>query len=288
MADETADTASPRDLWLAIEPIHAVIYFAPDIHAALAEAGPKGFWMSYFGARAAPMGAVTAGVVQATFFNFEPAKVARAVPEVWSLVSPERLLDVRRAACGALLAEVTSAVPVAAVAAAAELLEEAASAVDTSGRALAAANRLLPAASDPHERLWQATTTLREHRGDGHVAMLVANGLDGVEVHVLQAAAGVVPRERLQAARGWADDQWEAAAGRLVDRGWIDGAGTLTAAGLDGRAAIEAQTDALAAVPGVDLAAVVAACRPITDAVAGADVIAYPNPIGLPAPGAPR
>jgi hypothetical protein len=29
--------------------------------------------------------------------------------------------------------------------------------------------------------LWQAATSLREHRGDGHVAVLTAEGLNGFE-----------------------------------------------------------------------------------------------------------
>ena len=285
MAEPTATSATARDLWLAIEPIHAVIYFAPDIRAELADAGTKGFWMGYFGARAAPMGAVSAGVVNATFFNFEPGRVDRAVPDVWDLVAPERLVEVRRTASARHLRALTPDIALAAVTAAADAVAQVAAAVDTVGRPLAAANQALPLVADPYERLWQATTTVREHRGDGHVALLVANGLDGVEVHVLQAAAGVVPRERLQAARGWTDEQWDAAAIRLRERGWLDADGALTAAGLDGRAAIEARTDALATVPGVDIDAVIAAVAPITHAVAASDVVPYPNPIGLPAPG---
>lgn len=270
---------------MAIEPIHAVIYFASDIQAALAEAGTKGFWMGYFGARAAPMGAVTAGVVDATFFNFAPSRVARAVPDVWDLVSPEALCAARREASGRLLAAITSHLDLATVAAAADEVEAVAAAAVTVGRPLGAANQQLPIPSDPHERLWQATTTVREHRGDGHVAMLVAHGLDGVEVHVLQAAAGVVPRERLQAARGWTDDDWDAGLARLVARGWLAADGSLTPIGTVGRADIEDGTDALATVPGVDLGAVIDAVAPVTAAVAASSVIDYPNPIGLPPPG---
>jgi len=279
-ADPTPATA--RELWLAVEPIHAVIYFAPDVHAALAEAGTKGFWMGYFGARAAPMGAVSAGVVNATFFNFEPGQVARALPDVWGFVTPEELVEVRRVASAQLLRGLATNMAPMVVEAAADAVELVAAAIETVGRPLAAANQALPPVADPYERLWQATTTVREHRGDGHVALLVANGLDGVEVHVLQAAAGVVPRERLQAARAWTDEQWDAAARRLRERGWLDGAGELTPVGVDGRAAIEAQTDALASVPGVDLRAVIEALAPVTAAVAASGIITYPNPIGLP------
>ncbi len=42
--------------------------------------------------------------------------------------------------------------------------------------------------------LWHAATVLREHRGDGHVAALVAAGLDGRQALVTMAATGAVPR----------------------------------------------------------------------------------------------
>lgn len=286
MGTEASSTPArvTRQLWLAIEPIHAVVYMAPEIQAALADAGTKGFWMGYFGARAAPMGAVSAGVVDATFFNFAPSRVARAVPDVWGLVSPERLVEVRRRASAQVLAAATADLPIEVVEAAAEQVEAVAAAAVTVGRPLAAANQALAPARDPHERLWQATTTVREHRGDGHLTMLVANALDGVEVHVLQAAAGVVPRGRLQPARGWTDAEWDAGTARLVERGWLDDTGALTPTGIERRADIEAGTDALAAVGGVDLGAVVAAVTPITEAIAAAGIIPYPNPIGLPPP----
>ena len=63
---------------------------------------------------------------------------------------------------------------------------------------------------------------LREHRGDGHVIANAAAGIDGLEAHVMQAAAGAAPRDWLQRARGWSDEEWDVAAGRLTRRGWLD------------------------------------------------------------------
>ena len=59
--------------------------------------------------------------------------------------------------------------------------------------------------AEPHLALWQALTTLREHRGDGHNAALLQREVDGVGAHVLAAAAGRSSREWLQRARGWDD-----------------------------------------------------------------------------------
>ena len=63
------------------------------------------------------------------------------------------------------------------------LLRRAVAGCDAPGRVMAAANRdLWPVVAadlgpDGLAEAWQATTTLREHRGDGHVAALVVHGL---------------------------------------------------------------------------------------------------------------
>jgi hypothetical protein len=52
------DGETARALWHAIEPLHAVTYFAPECVEANRTLGLRGFWMGYFGARAAPLGEV--------------------------------------------------------------------------------------------------------------------------------------------------------------------------------------------------------------------------------------
>src|SRR5918992_2547321 len=84
-----------RALWQFGEPINAVIYYAPERRAATDELGLKGGWMSYFGCRAAPLGAVEAPVVASLFFNFAPPMVARAIPDAWHYASPAALLEAR-------------------------------------------------------------------------------------------------------------------------------------------------------------------------------------------------
>ena len=83
------EPTTPRRAWLALEAVHAVTYFAPESRAALADLGLRGFWMGYFAGRAAPLGPVGPGVVEATFFNFHPAMVRRAIPDAWTFASPE-------------------------------------------------------------------------------------------------------------------------------------------------------------------------------------------------------
>src|SRR6476469_9430123 len=59
--------------------------------------------MSYFAGRAAPMGAVGAGVVTATFYNFSPSLVAHMIPRAWTLASPEQVILARFEAARASL-----------------------------------------------------------------------------------------------------------------------------------------------------------------------------------------
>src|SRR5581483_1661260 len=53
-------------MWRTLEPIHGMIYFAPEAAAAYQDIGIDDFRMGYFSSRSAPMGAVAADVVIAT------------------------------------------------------------------------------------------------------------------------------------------------------------------------------------------------------------------------------
>jgi hypothetical protein len=95
---------------------------------------------------------------------------------------------------------------------------------------------------------------LREFRGDGHIAALVANRLDPVEALVLHAASGEVAVGFLRATRAWPDADWAGAVERLVARGWLSpgdegGVPELSPRGAAARRAIEAATDEMAAAP---------------------------------------
>jgi helix-turn-helix protein len=94
-ARSLAERPGPRALWVGLESIHAVTYFAPGCRSALRDVGLKGSWSGYFAARAAPLGAVGAGPVTAAFANFHPDMVARAVRACWEVVAPEVLWTVR-------------------------------------------------------------------------------------------------------------------------------------------------------------------------------------------------
>ncbi|MGC0327721.1 hypothetical protein RKD23_000711 [Streptomyces sp. SAI-170] len=280
------DAGYARSVWQVLEPLHAVTYFAPESREAARAVGLRGFWMGYFALRAAPLGAVTPGVVEAAFYNFHPAMVRRALPDAWDFASPEAVLRARVDAATAALRRVAPAVAEGA-APAVELLERVVAAADGAGRPLFAANRGVPAPEDAVGALWQAATALREHRGDGHVAVLTAEGLDGCEAHVLFAAGEQVPVEVLRDNRGWSAEEWQAALDRLSARGLLKDADSLTADGEALRAHIEARTDELAVRPYRVLAPheasrLVEELTLLAEQVLASGVIPFPNPMGLP------
>lgn len=283
------DASTAREMWLIGEPLHAVTYFAPQSFAAWEEVGLRGFWRGYFAARAAPFGAVGPEVVTATFYNFAPEVVARALPSVWSMASPADALAARtRGATDALRAILGPAADAPAVATGAEALRAAVDGCALPGRALFAANVALDWPDEPLAALWHGLTLLREHRGDGHNAVLTAHAIGGCAAHVLAGAAGGADRTVTQPARGWTDEAWTSHVDALTDRGLLDRDGAITPAGADLHAAIEARTDELALEPwalvGADATAdVAAALRPLGRAVVASGVIRFPNPMNLPA-----
>ncbi|MEH0931060.1 SCO6745 family protein [Micromonospora sp. CPCC 205558] len=235
-------------MWAYFEPVHAVTYLHPRARAAYEAVGLRGYWRGYFAGRAAPLGATEAAPVIAAFFNFAPPMVARALPAVWRLATPQEALRARLTGAVQALAELTYELPESHLVEAADLLERAASAAQTAGRVLGAANAALPAGEYPLARLWQAATTLREHRGDGHVAALVAAGLDPVETLTGRVALDGSPPQYLLG-RGWSEEQWQAARERLTERGWLTGDGATTEDARAGFQAIEDATDRAAAHP---------------------------------------
>lgn len=272
-----------RHLWQLYEPLHAVTYFAPEARAAFESIGLRGYWRGYFAGRAAALGAAAAAPVTAVFFSFAPTMVARALPDVWHRVSPEQALAARLDGAVAALRAVLPPEPERWMQAA-DLLEIAARAAVTDGRALGAANAALPRPTDTLARLWHAATVLREHRGDGHVIALVDAELNGCQALVLRDALHG-GRHQLQPNRGWTDTEWDAAALALTERGWLDDRGRPTATGAAAHRAVENSTDRLAAQPctalsHADRTRLAHALAPLARAAQA--VVPYPNPMGLP------
>ncbi|HEV7679983.1 MAG TPA: hypothetical protein VGQ42_15575 [Candidatus Dormibacteraeota bacterium] len=291
----TVTTAMPfaRRAWTCYEPVHALVYFAPEKKDAYDAAGLRGGWMGYFASRSAAMGAVEPAVVAATFHNFQPAMVARAIPDAWTFSTPARVLQARHDAVDRALRRLWGdAVDAGSTAEAADLALLVARVANVAGRPIFAAHAALPVppADAPHMRLWHACTLLREHRFDGHVATLTRHGLDGCEtlVTAVLAGGGAPDAEGLRSVRGWTAEEWAAAERRLRDRGLV-GDGGLTPRGAALRAEVEAETDELAAAPWQVLSAgeqerLLAVLRRLVDLLDAPDGVPYPNPVGVPRP----
>ena len=263
-----------RRLWSVLEPYHAAVYFAPEVASAMKDVGLKGYWMGYFAGRAAPMGPVTPGVVTATFYNFAPRMVHRAIPDAWGFASPDDIIGARNAALHQTLRRLLDdMLDGDEVKVAAALARQAAEQAKPEGRPIFAALATLPWPEEPHMALWHAATLLREHRGDGHVVALTAAGLDGCQAHVSTGS----PREVVQPNRGWTDEEWAAAEAGLHARGW-------SAAD---RQAVEEHTDRLAMGPVEALGPeklndLLTAMAPVAARVVVNGGVPFPNPMGLP------
>lgn len=277
-----------RSMWERFEPVHQLVYFTPEVREAMEGLGLRGYWMGYFALRAAPLGPVPAPVVTSCFYVFHPDRAAKALPGAWSVASPQQVIEARERAVDAAMTGLygPDVVASAELAEAADLAWEAARAADTAGRVLGAANQALPRPARPHVRLWQAVTTLREHRGDGHVAVLVGRGLGPVEALVLKSATGETDAEFQRRIRQWNDAEWLSAQAKLEERGWIDGTGRLTAAGAAAHQQMEADTDAAALTPwqtlGADATTRLAhLLEPLARRVLDSGIVPAGNPVGL-------
>lgn len=230
-----------RSLRHAIEPIATICFWSEPAYDAYAEAGLD-FLGGYIWGRASVLGEPEPTVAAAAFGVFEPGLVAGLYADA-------------RAACS--LADVRSAKQDGAVAALREVLgapdglddavaalRRGVDAADPIGRPMHAGLTALPWPDDPVGQLWHAATVLREHRGDGHLAVCVASGLGGLEANLLTEL--VVGWEPLAytASRGWSDDAMHAGLDALAARGLVSD-GALSAEGRRLREDIEGATDRL-------------------------------------------
>ncbi|MFI1928089.1 hypothetical protein [Streptomyces sp. NPDC020377] len=236
----------------AVSPLHSAVYFAPERQDELAALGLERGAMSYYAGRAAPLGAVGAGTVTATFYNFNHEHVQRYIPAAWTIAAPEAVRAAVLRGVDGMLRRLLGAEVLASkeLDEAASLAMRATEACHREARPLYAAHAGLPVPEEPHLALWNAATLLREHRGDGHLAALAVAELSGIQALVLHNATGGAPTSALfMRTRGWSAQQWDAARGQLRERGLLDEAGALTHAGATLRGEAEALTDRLDAAP---------------------------------------
>ncbi|PZT77806.1 MULTISPECIES: SCO6745 family protein [unclassified Streptomyces] len=230
----------------ALNPLHSSLYFSPDLGKEFGGLGIVDPTAVYFATRAAAMGAVGAGTVTATFYNFNHALVSQHVPALWDIASPAAVLDARLRAADATLRRLLGDEIIASpeMAEAASLALRATEGCTRHARPLYAAHAGLPVPDEPHLVYWHAAGLLREHRGDAHLAALLAAGLDPVEALVSHTATGKgMAIGWLLSTRGWRRADWEAASQRLRERGLLTAEGALTDEGAALREGLERDTD---------------------------------------------
>ncbi|WP_439098543.1 SCO6745 family protein [Amycolatopsis vastitatis] len=240
-----------RRMYDLVEPIGMLPYFADESDEALMALGLRNVWDAYFAGRAAPFGrSVPAEVVHAAFYNFAPGEVARHIPRVWDLTTPEAALAARERGCVAGMRRILGEhADDPAIKRAGDLLMRAATSAPVEGRALYAALRALPVPQEPVARLWHAATLLREHRGDGHIVALMAEGIGGTEAHVLHALSVGTPAEKFGRVWHLPAAQLTAVVDGMRARGLVGTDGWLTAEGQATKERVEALTDRLAEAP---------------------------------------
>ena len=228
-----------------VEPLHSMVYFAPEAAEVYPQIGLKPGGMGYFASRSAAMGAVAGGVVTATFYNFAPDLVARHIPLAWSLATPADVLAARSEVAERALTRLLGAEALASaeLAELTGLLRKASQGCRPEGHPLYAAHADLPWPEGSSLSLWHAITLLREHRGDGHIAALVTAGFSGLQAIALHTLTGHGFLEPFaKASRGWSAEQWAGAIGALTDRGLVAD-GSLTEHGKTVRREVENVTD---------------------------------------------
>jgi len=239
-----------RRMFELVEPIGAIPYAADEPNDAMFALGFTDYWDTYFAGRAAPLGIVPAEVVDALFYNFAPGEVARHIPTVWRTTTPEAAIEARQAGCVRALRRILGDhVDTPEFSRAADLLTRAATSAPYEGRPMYAALRAIPIPDDVVARLFHAASLLREHRGDGHIAALMVEGVGGLEAHVLLALDMGMPAEKFGRIHHLPAAQRTAVVDGMCERGLIGDDGWLSAEGRAVKQRVEALTDDLAANP---------------------------------------
>ena len=246
------DDAAAVSAWMlgALGVLHAPVYRSRELRGRLAEFGITDALAAYLAQRAAPLGLPDgrpgARLVTATFYGFAPAAVAQRLPAVWDAASPAQVMDATFDAMRELLGRLIGA-HVDEVAELAGLLVPVADAQEVAGRPLAAAWQDVPRTGEPLLDLWLATCVIRESRGDGHLALLVAEGIGPLEAHLISTGDRPEGRAALESLRAWSGSEIDAAVDRLRGAGLLDAEGRRTDRCRELRRDIERRTDELSA-----------------------------------------
>lgn len=250
--DVSTMSARARALGAALEPFVGQVYFSPECHRAYGHLGfapspgeMNGVAMpemvSYFTSRGSLMGEVPGEVVAAAFAVFNPLVVVPAVTTGWTITDAATVCAARRDGAVAQLERILGGSPEG-IARVRQVLERAVAVLRPEGRPLFAGALSCPVPGTDLGAAWHFGDMLREFRGDCHTAAWVSAGLDATEIGLLTELYWGLPLKSYSRTRGWSEDDYAAALGRLSSRGLVaDGA--FTDAGRSLREEVENRTD---------------------------------------------
>jgi hypothetical protein len=252
MDGSTPATSVARRLGGALEPVIGQVYFARECHDAYAAlgfdnspgefngvAGPDG--PAYFTSRGSLLGQVPGEVVAAAFGVFRRDVVIPAVTKGWTLTDAATIRQARDDGALAHLRRQLGDSPEG-LERASTLLERAAGAVRTEGRALTAGLTSMAVPDDRFGPVFRSGDILREYRGDSHIVAWVNAGLTAIEIGLLTELYWGLPLRSYSRTRGWSDDQYDEAEALLASKGLIADGG-FTDAGRSLREQVEIDTD---------------------------------------------
>lgn len=241
----TFPSSVARTMWSTSEPFVATGLICKESLISTIELGiPKG--AAFFAVRGAPMGAANVAIFSAAFHGFALERLQDGLDAAWKATTPQAVIDSTHAAIPVMAQRVfDDSQNLDEITRVGTLLATVVAHLDVSGRPLAAGNKSVPSPNEPWAKLWRAWNTLREYRGDAHVATLVANNLTVDEAQVLSATWGASKYdvELLRATRGLDDTRWELAQAQLTARGLLTAEGSISQAGMNLRDDIEQKTD---------------------------------------------
>ena len=241
----TFPSSVARRMWSTSEPFVATGLICKESLISISGLGvPKG--AAFFAVRGAPMGAATPAIFASAFHGFTLDRLRDGLTAAWEATTPLAVIESTHTAIPMMAERVFGeSQNLQEIDRVGSLLAQIVSQLDVSGRPLAAGNKAVTSPAEPWAKLWRAWNTLREYRGDAHVATLVANNLTVDEAQVLSATWGATKYdvELLRSTRGLDDTRWELAQAQLIARGLLDAEGSISQAGMNLREDIEQKTD---------------------------------------------
>jgi hypothetical protein len=255
MPDSTIDPARTHPALRSIETAFSASVLHPAVLKSLRDLGVEVNDVAEVNivTRSAAMRTDNPEVVWSAFYNPHPATISQLIPSTWQRTTFDAVLAAQtaaldepfRTACSAMnggdLHELANFCRIVVVAANA----------NAEGRPLFAGLASLPLPAEDHLMVWHAARLLREHRGDGHIAALVVEGLGRIDALVTHAAMLPGFADGLRRSRRWSIEEWNASMESLRERGWLTDSSdpTFTDEGKARRQWIEDRTDLLAAKP---------------------------------------